>query len=163
MAPPPQDDTKIALLRISIDELKSRYAILNSIHDQLRVRVLAMLTVVTGFSAYVYANFKDTLPEDLNSISLSVIGLGALVYTIFILARLLRSTEWTLPMDIPVIKNAYLIHGTELAYLQYVQDEYISAVDDNRNTTTMRAKLFDRAIISLVISVIIVVILKEGQ
>jgi hypothetical protein len=154
---------KLDILQISIDELRSRYLMISTIHDQLRARVLALSVVVTGFITYSYATFNNHLPTDISSRFLLLIIVLLLLRVVYCFVRLISSTDWEMPMDSVLIPQAYSIHHNKLNYLKYVQDEYLLVTTSNMTVLRKNGKLFNQALYLLIVSVIILVVVKEAM
>lgn len=158
----PNDANSIEILETSIQELQRKYDQVNSVHDQLRVRVLALLTVVAGIATYI---FTDVDFFNMSSADKFLFAIGSLLLiTVFgVLLRIVSSSVWEMPVELKEIERASSIYKNRLAYLEYIQCDYLIAIRNNIARTDTSGKLFNRSIYGLVASAIILLALKGAN
>lgn len=154
------DSAESEIIQLSIIELQKKCDQINSAHDQLRVRVLAMLTVVIALATYVFTNIhldRMSGPEKF------LFGFGSmLLVLVFIILLLLTSTRnWEMAVEVKEIERAYSTYKSKLKYLRYIQGDYLEAVKGNTRRVAKTGYMFNISIYLLVISAIIILALKR--
>lgn len=159
-----EDDTStisIEILEISIRELSSKYAVINSLHDQLRAKVLALLAVIIAGATYMYSDLKIMPAEQYGKI-LFILATVTLLAVFAMLLKCISSVDWHSPVEWKEIQRAENIYDSKLDYLKYIRDDYITAVRGNAAIVAAVANRFNQAIYLLSISAIILIVIKGG-
>lgn len=154
------EEAETEILELSIKELRIKYALINNIHDQLRVRVLAMLTVVVALATYT---FKGMHFDKLDSSEKFLFGLGAIMLAaVFaVMIHLTSTRDWEVPVELKEIERAHSIYKTRLRYLRYIQKDYLTAVKGNGSRISTNGKFFNISLYVLSFSAIILLALKR--
>lgn len=151
---------EIEILELSIKELQIKCEQINGSHDQLRVRVLAMLTVLIALANYV---FKGVHLSIMDGAEKFLFGFGAflLVCVFCIMLKLTATRGWEMAVELKEIERAYSIRKTKLAYLRYMQKDYLTAVKGNMGRVQTTAWLFNACLYVLSFSAILLLALKR--
>lgn len=151
---------EIEILELSHKELQIKCAQVNSSHDQLRVRVLAMLTVVIALATYV---FKGVHLDKMDGPEKFLFGFGAvlLVGVFLVMLKLTATRDWEMAVELKEIERAYPIYKTKVAYLRYIQDDYLTAVKGNMRRVQITGWLFNASLYVLTFSAILLLALRR--
>lgn len=157
------DETeKVEVLEIAIRELTNKYNFYNTIHEQLRVRVLALIAAAVAGATYIYSDLGTLIPTQRYGFVIFIIATVLLGVVFFMLLQLIQTIMWESPVEVKETERCLDSYDSKLQWLQFVKDDYITAIRGNSAIVAKRAKMFNNSVYLLIISAIILLVIKGG-
>lgn len=135
----------------------------SSIYDQLRVKVLSMIAaqlVIVGFI------FSDWEFEKYNfSVGMWIIlGIAVLLQAIplALMMWILSPMSWAIPGSVDLYKDTKSKYDNYHEYLEVIHDDYAQAIGLIQKPINRRSKAFSYILYALSLSVIMLLVLKNG-
>lgn len=150
------------ILKLSIKELTKKYNLVNNRYDQLRVKVLAILTIAVAGVTFIYSDLTKIVPTQKYGIFLFILGSILIAGALGVLLWLTSSVEWHSPVEVREIERAEKVYQNKLAYLRYIRDDYLVGFRGNAEILHKRSMWFNHVIYILVVGVIMVMAIKGG-
>lgn len=156
---------KLEIIRVSLTELRRFYDHVSNIYDQLRVKTLGLMAGEVAIVSFIFANGTNlTIPEDADRQFFFWTALVFLAGAFAIFIKIISTMEWIIPHDLETSKEIYANqnHNSELAFIEYLHDDYISSINTCKPKIEDKNRIFNKAIYLLAAGVIILMVIKVG-
>lgn len=150
-------EEKEKVAQTAVDELRRKYSELTSSFDQLRNKILAFIAGEIALIAFLFAS-GVVIPNAIYGIIFYGAGVGLITASFIILSISLRGADWHSPGP-----SSLLPDKTNLQALTNACNDYSSALETNAPIYARRSKMFDTALMLLLIGVTILIAIKYGQ
>lgn len=151
------------ILEHGIGVMKDIFAQLSSIYDQLRIKVLSMIAAQLVLLGFVFTDW------DLSKVHYSVgawviFGIAVLLQAapLAIMMWVLSPIEWSIPGDSGLYKDVKQKYDNYIEYLNVVHAEFATCVDKITKPISKRSKAFNFVLYTLSLSIIVLLVLKNG-
>ena len=152
-----KQEEKEKVAQTSVDELRRKYTELTTSFDQLRTKVLAFIAGEIALVAFLFASGMN-IPSVIYGILFFSVGFGFVTASFVILSFSLRGADWHSPGPSRPTQEP-----TNLSALTKACEDYSSAIENNAPIYARRSKMFDTALMLLLIGVTILLAIKYGQ
>lgn len=157
------DDEKEQILEHGIGVMDNIFYQLGMIYDQLRVKVLSMIAAQLALAGFIFSDWKLTLmtygPDEW-----IIFGIAVLLQAIAMAMMLwiLFPSRWSIPGSSSFYEAPNDDYDSHIEYLTKLHKDYKSCIDCVKAPIDKKSKAFTYVLYSLSLSVILLLVLKNG-
>jgi hypothetical protein len=156
------DPDEMAILRLTIEELRRTFDHISNIYDQLRTKALTLIGGEVAIVVFLFSDNKLLMPHEpyglvffWTAIVFLMLAFGLLLWTI-------SPVAWQIPVEIADVTNIPARWQNEKSFLEYVRNEYVRCINHCNKYVVNRGRRFNWTIYLLSAGAIIVLLLKFG-
>ncbi len=150
------------ILEAAIVEQQHTFARVSNIYDQLRLKALAVLAGEVAMITFLFSGDGVALPEETYGKLFYYTGVVALLFAFGLLMWTISPLLWKMPYDTYSSKDLISKYKTKLAFLEYLNDDYMEAINHCSSNVSRRSKRFNWTIYTLCVGVTILLAIKYG-
>lgn len=159
----PNDTQKTKILQASIDELRRFYDHVSNIYDQLRLKALALIAGEVAIASFIFSSPNTNhIPSGSALRIFYFSGLILMGLAFALLLWTISSFDWKIPHDLYDSGSLYKKFEDEKAFLEYLHDDFIVAINHCLPAVNRKTKRFNWTIYLLAVGVIILLVIKYG-
>ena len=159
----PNDTEKVKILKDSLHELRRFYDHVSNIYDQLRIKALAMITGEVAITAFIFSDSNARrIPAQADLRIFYFSGIILLGIAFGLLLWVIASFGWKIPHDLDDSGKLYKKYENEKAFLEYLHDDFIGAINHCLPAVDKKSKRFNWIIYLLAVGVIMLLVIKYG-
>lgn len=159
----PNDQEKVKILKVSLDELRRFFDHVSNIYDQLRVKALALIAGEVATATFIFsADNTRHIPAESGMKIFYFSGIVILGAAFGILLWIVASFTWKIPHDLDDSNKLYKKYNSELEFLEYLHDDFIGAIQHCLPAVDKKARKFNWAIYLLAAGIIMLLVIKYG-
>lgn len=158
------DDTdKEQILEHGIGVMDGIFYQLGSIYDQLRVKVLSMIAAQLALAGFIFSDWRlSQVSYGVDewiilgfAITLQIIAMGIMLWILF-------PSRWSIPGSSSFYEKPNEDYDSHLEYLTRLHKDYKLCIDRVSLPINKKSKAFAYVLYSLSLSVILLLVLKNG-
>lgn len=154
-----QNEPSIEVLRITIEEQRREYDLLNEAKHQVATKTLTLAGAGLALLTFLYSSGDLFVPNELYGKVFYIVGAFLTIGAVCVLLYATKpSGRWELPPETSRLEN--LDDKDERKYLEYVKDRYLTCYNLNAKHYQTKQRLMNTSFYPLVFGAIILVTIK---